>query len=1011
VRVSTLTSWRLQAFHGFTTDRSQQPEANSQEPEAGYNPPSDTMEPHAEGTELGRYRLGRLIGSGGMGEVYLARDASLRRDVAIKFVNTAAASSDVLTRRLMQEAQAVAALDHPGICPVHDVGTDSAGRPYMVMQYVPGETLAARLSRGALPLADTLRICGEIADALAAAHRRGIIHRDLKPQNVMLTPEGQTKLLDFGIAKVLPTAEGVARETTVTSLTQPHGIVGTPAYMSPEQIQQQPLDGRSDLFSLGCILFECLTGRRAFEGQHALDVLGQVQHVEPKRPSALRSGLDERYDEVCRRLIAKNPLERYQSADEVAGALRVLQSAASAGTVGPPWVAWLRGHRKLVVAVGLISIAAIVALWIWTRPRLPTPNADAARYYQLGTDALREGAFHSATAALNEAVRLFPNYPLAYARLAEAHAEMDDDHAAAQDLLNVSKQLPDTTRLPPDERLRFDAIRALVLGQTDNAVAAYRELTGRRSSDAGAWVDLSRAQESAAQLSDARASAARAVAIDPRYSAAYLRLGIVENFQGRRGAALAAFAEAERLYRAASNKEGEAEVLLRRGSLQNSAGDLVGARESFERAREIARTLENPFQIVRADIQLGSVLTSEGRLSEAEQVVAGAVKNARESGLETIAADGLIDLAATLMTPSRLAEAETPLRTALELADKRGAERTRARAATQLASVQSSRGKPTDALQTLQPALAFFKQHKYRNFELTALSIATRAYIDLDDLMKARELGGEGVKEAQASGDESRLATALGNLALEATVRGSLPEALSLRERAEAIHRRLGDTLVLPFDLTNRAELLIRLGRFEEGAKAMSEVEEGIAKKIDSYMSRARRLAYLRVLSATTSNQLDQAASLIAAIPKSATPSAASTLMTGLERYIQAKRGRLVPPPNDKPESTEAATARELGYWVAAAALARKEAQSAMATASTGIEQATKIGNDELTWRIAAVGAAAARAAGDTSQRQAFRGTAVESLNRLRAQWGDDLRRYEQRPDLMELRKAMELEE
>ena len=143
------------------------------------------MYSHAEGEELGRYRLGQLIGSGGMGEVYLARDVTLRRDVAVKFVAGAIPASDVLTRRLLQEARAVAAIDHPGICPVHDVGVDSTGRPYMVMQYVPGETLAARLARGSLPVADALRTCGHIADALAAAHRRGIIHRDLKPQNVM----------------------------------------------------------------------------------------------------------------------------------------------------------------------------------------------------------------------------------------------------------------------------------------------------------------------------------------------------------------------------------------------------------------------------------------------------------------------------------------------------------------------------------------------------------------------------------------------------------------------------------------------------------------------------------------------------------------------------------------------------------------------------------------------------------------------------------------------------------
>jgi serine/threonine protein kinase len=281
------------------------------------------MDVQAGDVDLGRYRLGRLIGSGGMGDVYLARDVTLRRDVAIKFV-TAAGVGGTHTQRLMQEARAVAALDHPGICPVYDVGVDPAGRSFMVMQYVEGETLAARLARGALPIRDALVTCLQIADALAAAHRRGIIHRDLKPQNVMLTTAGEPKLLDFGIAKMLPTLDGLSADDTTTSLTRPHALVGTPAYMSPEQIQERPLDGRSDLFALGCILYECLTGRRAFEGTHTFELLDQIAHAHPPAPSSIRRELDERHDELCRRLLAKEPADRFQSAEELVGALRVL---------------------------------------------------------------------------------------------------------------------------------------------------------------------------------------------------------------------------------------------------------------------------------------------------------------------------------------------------------------------------------------------------------------------------------------------------------------------------------------------------------------------------------------------------------------------------------------------------------------------------------------------------------------------------------------------------------------
>src|SRR6266542_3289536 len=562
-------------------------------------PPTPQMDVQAGDVALGRYRLGRLIGSGGMGDVYLAHDVSLQRDVAIKFVTTGKAS-DALTRRLIQEARAVAALDHPSICPVYDVGADPAGRPYMVMQYVEGETLAACLARGALPVREALSTCAQIADALAAAHRRGIIHRDLKPQNVILTAAGQPKLLDFGIAKFLPALEDVSADDTTTSLTKAHALLGTPAYMSPEQIHERPLDGRSDLFALGCILFECLTGRRAFEGQHTFELLEQIAYVHPPAPSSIRHELDERHDELCRRLLAKEPADRFQSAEELVGALRVLLPDTSrvathegqpAPTRGPRWLPAIRRY-DVVIAALLLVVASGIGMWRVWKPSLPAAPAPAARYYQLGTDALREGASHTAAAAFEEAVRLFPAYALAYARLAEAHAELDDDRSAAQALVRVSERVPDKSRLPRDERLRLDAIQSLVLGDVDASVRAYRELAKRRPNDAGAWVDLGRAQDTAAQLTDARASFERAIAIDPQYAAAHLRLGAIEAAQGHNEQGLAAFAEAERIYRASSNNEGEAEVLLRRGALFNRVGDHPQARDALERALRSARAIE-----------------------------------------------------------------------------------------------------------------------------------------------------------------------------------------------------------------------------------------------------------------------------------------------------------------------------------------------------------------------------------------------------------------------------------
>ena len=241
--------------------------------------------PLVPGTRLGPYEISAPLGAGGMGEVHKAHDARLNRDVAVKTCLLGVDATAEGRARFEREARAVAALSHRHICTVFDVGSHD-GLDYLVMEYLEGETLAARLTRGALPLDEALRHARQMADALAAAHAAGIVHRDLKPQNVMLTASG-VKLLDFGLARRQPLAAETGAGVTATELTRAGSLVGTVPYMAPEQIEGRAVDQRADLFAFGAILFEMVTGRRAFPGDSAASVITAIMRDQPPAPSSL----------------------------------------------------------------------------------------------------------------------------------------------------------------------------------------------------------------------------------------------------------------------------------------------------------------------------------------------------------------------------------------------------------------------------------------------------------------------------------------------------------------------------------------------------------------------------------------------------------------------------------------------------------------------------------------------------------------------------------------------------
>src|SRR2546425_5711912 len=273
----------------------------------------------SSGTKLGPYEIDAPLGAGGMGEVYRARDTRLERTVAIKILPAQLSADPVRKQRFEREAKTISSLNHPHICVLHDVGNQD-GIDYLVMECVEGETLAKRLEKGPLPLEQVLKYGMQIADALDKAHRSGVVHRDLKPGNIMLTPTG-AKLLDFGLAKPAALLASVATLTAAVTQDSPvtaqGTIVGTFQYMSPEQIEGKELDSRSDIFSFGAVLYEMLTGKRAFEGKSQISVASAILEKDPAPITSFKPTTPPALDHAIRRCLAKDPEERWQTARDL----------------------------------------------------------------------------------------------------------------------------------------------------------------------------------------------------------------------------------------------------------------------------------------------------------------------------------------------------------------------------------------------------------------------------------------------------------------------------------------------------------------------------------------------------------------------------------------------------------------------------------------------------------------------------------------------------------------------
>jgi tetratricopeptide (TPR) repeat protein len=860
----------------------------------------------------------------------------------------------------------------------------------------------------------------QIAEALRVAHRHGVIHRDLKPHNIMVPPAGDVKLLDFGIAKRVVTAEAASELATASRLTYPHALLGTPAYMAPEQVRGDSTDFRSDLFALGCVVYECLTGRRAFSGPTTADLLGQVMQADPPPPSVVLPELGQTYDALCARLLKKEAAERFQSADEVLGAIHAVTpttawsgSAGSAAALTRPLLTLTPRARRAATAIAaVVVVTGALAIWNWRRGSdLPAAPPEAAQWYERGVEALREGTYVAARDALIEATRLHSPYVQAMSRLAEANSELDNDGGAKAELIKVNAALPNRTRLNSETRLRLDAIQWYVLRQHDEAIAAYAQLAERHPKDARAWLDVGRAQEAAGRMAAARESYRKARQLDSQYAAAHLRLGSAQGSPVDE--AIAAIDEAGRLYRAATNTEGQVEALLRKGIVLSAASRFAPARDVLEHVLQLAVDPRFVTQRVRAKLELARVMVSLGAsLGEAEALGREGVDEATSAHLPTLAAGGLTSFATTLTFAAKYPEAEAQFVRAIDIAQTHGATRAEMRARLQQASSRVQTGAYAEALRLAAEPVKFFAEGHFVRNEAEGKTIMARAYEGLENYGEASRLAAEVVKTGESTADEGLVSGSLDLEASQLTKKGQLADALASRVRLEAMHRANKDSAWLAFDLTNRAELLILLGRGRDAGEPFAEIAQGAASKIQAFVDRAARVSLLRALLACTDLRFVDVEPLANAAGAGATDKATALYATVLREYSRARLGTSRTPPQAIADwaraSSSAVTRRELSYWIAQTLLARGQHALAYSAASAALAEPGAQGNAELGWRLAAVAALAAKGRAASTDGASMSARASTNVRDLTAAWGAahaDM--YFARPDLQALRKTV----
>lgn len=782
-----------------------------------------------------RYQLARSLGQGGMGVVYEAQDSLLGRRVAVKFC---AVDSPEAKRQLEQEARAASRLNHPNIAQVYDYGETADGRPFIVMEYVDGRNLSELVADRPLAVSEAVRVAGAVAEALREAHRLGIVHRDIKPGNIRISSRNQVKVLDFGLARLLPPVSGHTQTVVGAQPSLTGQIKGTPAFMSPEQARGKPVDHRTDLFSLGVVLYECLTGRRPFAGESLADTLSQVLQHDPPAPSTLNPACPPELDRIVMRLLAKDPVRRYQSADEflselpawsapsISQTLALAQTRPNSARPSPSLSLTLTRRSIALGAAALALVAVLISLAVWWRIRPYRPDPRAARWYAQGIAALQDGTWLKASKALGQAVALDPAFAVAHARLAEAWNALDYPDRAREELLRAASG---TGRLPKADALLVDAIRAGLTNDHETAIRklAERERLASAEDKALAAFDLARAYFAAEKPAQALEALERARAADEQFAAAHLLAGTILARQRDRRAAEEALRRAEALYEASSNLEGLAEVDYQRALVAIRAGDMDRnkIRALLDKVVAAAETTGNQPQKIKAQLQIVGLLLDAGETRRAEQMVTEVARLARLTGVETLYIRALVDIGNCYMDAGKYVEAGASYEEALVAARRLGSPRMVALVRANYGSLLVMSHRSEEALEHLREAVSFYESSHARFALVTALVLLGRAQRNTGDLDAAAATFARVQELAESGGNALEIAQAEQSVASIEVWRENFPQALRHFERARDLFRQAGSRIGAAYTGLTLGLVLARLGRFDQALALFAESE------------------------------------------------------------------------------------------------------------------------------------------------------------------------------------------
>lgn len=968
-----------------------------------------------------------------MGAVYLAEDLHLGRRVAIKFLT----STDHHYRaRFIREARAVSALNHPNIAVVHDYGETVTGQPFIVMEFVKGKSLSDLLEEG-LTLKRSVDIVSSIAEALGEAHEQGIVHRDIKPSNVIVSERGTVKVLDFGLVKHMldPSTSGVDldAQTIYSTQTRSDVIVGTPLYLSPEQATGKAIDGRSDLFALGALLYECLTGQSAFSGGSVLEIGAQIIHVTPPVPSKINPHITPALDRITLKALEKKVEARYQTAGDM---LKDLQSAATGlSDEGMPVSSRSRGategFKRATNALGTLtmqlkrqrfSLAGIIpafivaglAVWaiyyFWPRTYYQ-PSAAALDWYQRGADSLRNGAYHQASKALEQAIAVDGNFVLARAGLAQAWTELDYIERAKDQLLEVTTLTRGGLTISPRDSLYLDAITAMAQRNFRDAVKAYTQIAEMSPQESYVYIDLGYAYENDGNPDKALENYLKAIPLNNgQYATAYLRAGIVYLRKNDMKNALEKFDQAEQLYRVASNMEGVNEVLRQRGILFRETGRYEESRAQFMQCLDSARALGIEAQQIIALIELSYLESGLGAAAEAETLSQQAVAFAQQKQLENLAAGGLIELGNSFSARQDYEKAERYFRQATQLARENKGRVRENSALSNLGAVYISTLRVDEGLMLVEQSLEFFRQGNYPrnvNYCLTQLARGYRRKGDYAAALKALD---EKLALAKQSNSPRAIAdseTEIGAVLME---QENFPKALERYESAQKVYEALPNKLRVLFCKINRGNILSRLGRYAEAQIVFDQMLEatsdpkGGLKQFEPLVQMT--IAQARLSQRNFSEAITLSTAVLKAVGEKDPDTAIQSRLTlGLAKALSRDRNegmRLCQEALKMAAATGDFTLHSRALLIQAeAALITNDARSALSSATEAQARFAKGGQFESEWRAWMITSLASQQLGDKVRAEEQLGYARQARSKLEQHWGaETVKHYLTRPDL-----------